>query len=249
MVEEINGTMSKRRTRVEQFEQHEPIEPAGPVACATLDPPESDPPTDAELGLADGDNGDGAGEAKVLKVIAWQVSAPGEKLATQVTTLAENPDALLAPIDDRPSTIHDPPRPAAPDCSLIVTGQDRQAPPAWPESSPFQVDWPWGAIEGDPVPGHIVGWNWQRGEVLVVTAVPPVTRPWPYTLTVEVRPMPESYRYATVYNLATAETVADVEWYTRWNRAYGQTAVVDGKMDMTIGSGWLAVVPAEEGQP
>ena len=56
-----------------------------------------------------------------------------------------------------------------------------------------------------------------------MTAVPPVTAPWPYTLTVEIRPMPEEWLMdpVKVFNLNSGQRL-DVEWYTRWNRAYSQ---------------------------
>ena len=62
-----------------------------------------------------------------------------------------------------------------------------------------------------------------------MTAVPPVTQPWPYTLTVEIRPMPEEWLMGPVkvFNLNTGERL-EVEWYTRWNRAYSQF-VMDGE--------------------
>ena len=68
--------------------------------------------------------------------------------------------------------------PPAPDCSTIVANLDRPSAPAWPADSPLKVDWPWSG-EPDPVPGDVVGWNWQRREIAVVTAVPLVTHPGP----------------------------------------------------------------------
>ena len=130
-----------------------------------------------------------------------------------------------------------PAQPAALDCSTIVASLDQQSTPAWPASSPLKVDWPWGG-EPDPVPGDIVGWNWQRQEIAVVTAVPPATNPWPYTLTVEIRPMPEEWRQVKVFDLNSGQRFEAVEWYTRWNRAY--------QNNDNAGSGWLAVV--QEGE-
>ena len=106
------------------------------------------------------------------------------------------------------------------DCSTIVAGFDRQPAISWPATSPFQVDWPWGD-EIDPYPGEesgVVGWNWVRGEIAVVTAVPPPQNPWPYTLTIEIRPMPAAWRQARVIDAVTGQRM-DVQWYTRWNRA------------------------------
>ncbi len=131
--------------------RNRPIEPEPQATtAAVLDPPESGPPTEAELGQADDDNREAVAD------ISAAIAAPGEAIAAQVKPTV-NPMA-----------------PAAPDCSTIVAGLDRQVASAWPASSPFTVDWPWGG-EPDPVPGDIVGWNWHRGEIAVVTAVPPVT--------------------------------------------------------------------------
>jgi len=108
----------------------------------------------------------------------------------------------------------------APDCSVIVANLDRQPPIAWPADSSFKADWPWGE-EPDPVPGDIVGWNWNRQEIAVVTAIPPVAERWPYTLTVEIRHMPARWRRVRVFDLNSGQRL-DVEWYTRWNRAYSR---------------------------
>ena len=85
----------------------------------------------------------------------------------------------------------------------------------------------------------------------MVTAIPPVAERWPYTLTVEIRHMPARWRRVRVFNLISGQQM-DVEWYTRWNRAYSQFATdangcvlvdVTGEAPKrTIGSGWLAVV-------
>jgi hypothetical protein len=202
------------------------------ATAAVLDPPESGPPTAEELGQADDDN------RGAVAAISAAIATPGETIAAQVNQAAPAP-------------------PAAPDCSTIVANLDRQSAPAWPASSPFKVDWPWSG-EPDPVPGDIVGWNWQRREIAVVTAVPPVTEPWPYTLTVEIRPMPEEWRgVVKVFDLNSGQRL-DVEWYTRWNRTYSQFAKdangcvltdesgVEAKR--TAGSGWLAVVQEKAGQ-
>jgi hypothetical protein len=125
--------------------------------------------------------------------------------------------------------------PSAPDCSAIVANLDRQSAPAWPAASPFQVDWPWGA-EPDPVPGDIVGWNWQRKEIAVVTAIPPVMEQYPYTLTCAIRKMPESEGagHVRILELNKGGEIKDLCWYTRWNRAYARKEAP--------GSGWLGVV-------
>ncbi len=220
--------MSKRNRAIEPEDQ--PQYPA--ATAAILDPPESGPPTEAELGQADDDN------REAVAAISAVVAAPGEAIAAQVNPTV-NPMAL-----------------AAPDCSTIVAGRDRQAAPAWPTASPLKVDWPWGG-EPDPVPGDIVGWNWHRGEIAVVTAVPPVTQPWPYTLTVEIRPMAEEWRQVKVFDLNSGQRL-DVEWYTRWNRAYSHFAKdADGcvladesgaEAQRITGSGWLAVVQEKAGR-
>ena len=180
------------------------------------------------MGQADDDN------REAVAAISAAVAAPGEAIAAQVNPVA----------------------PAAPDCSTIVANLDRQSAPAWPASSPLKVDWPWGG-EPDPVPGDIVGWNWHRQEIAVVTAVPPVTQPWPYTLTVEIRPMPEEWRQVKVFDLNSGQRL-DVEWYTRWNRAYSQFAkdangcvLADesgNEAQRITGSGWLAVVQEKAGR-
>ena len=148
------------------------------------------------------------------------------------------------------STADRPAAPAAPDCSTIVANLDRQSAPAWPTATPFTVDWPW-AAECDPVPGDLVGWNWQRGEIAVVTAVPPVTAPWPYTLTVEIRPMPEQQRHVKVFDLNSGR-----------KRSWTGTRVgTDSQISCTptpvpaspvatrsdVASGWLAVVQEGKG--
>lgn len=207
--------MSKRRRSEQEFGP-----PPGPqtAAAAVLeqDPPESTPPTATELGFPDdwdGPENDGDTET-------------GRRGDTETADTASSLPASPAPRVPVSSS-------SAPDCSQIVANLDRPSAPAWPTSSPFQVDWPWGD-ERDPVPGDpqgndIVGWNWQRGEICVVTAVPPYTVSWPYTLTVEVRPMPPAWRRARVFDLQSGKDVA-VEWYTRWDRA------------TNAGGGWLGVV-------
>ena len=225
--------------------RNRPTEPEPETATATvLDPPESGPPTAEELGQA---------EPKLKEDVDH-----GSKSAERDTGIGEEvgqaePTASAAPEEKVAES-----RPAAPDCSTIVANLDRQSAPAWPTSSPFKVDWPWSG-EPDPVPGDIVGWNWEQREIAVVTAVPPATAPWPYTLTVEVRPMPEEWLMnpVKVFNLNTGERL-DVEWYTRWNRAYSQFVLSDeggpvadesGKdVKRVVGSGWLAVVQEKAGQ-
>ena len=141
-----------------------------------------------------------------------------------------------------------------PDCSAIVANLDRQTVAVWPEGAPLVFDWPWSG-EIDPQPGDVVGWNWQRGEIAVVTAVPPPSQPWPYTLTVEVRPMPPEWRQVKIFDLNSGQRM-EIEWYTRWNRAYVQFAkdakgalLGDESADQqnrevkrTTGNGWLAVI-------
>jgi len=224
--------------------RNRPIEPDHQAAtAAVLDPPESGPPTAEELGQAepklkeDVDHGSKSAERD---------TGVGEEVGQAEPTTSATSEEKVAES-----------RPAAPDCSTIVANFDRQSAPAWPTSSPFKVDWPWSG-EPDPVPGDIVGWNWERREIAVVTAVPPVTQPWPYTLTVEIRPMPDPwFMGAKVYNLNTGKRL-EVEWYTRWNRAYSQF-VMDGEgcpmvdesgkdVKRTTGSGWLAVVQEKAGQ-
>ena len=194
--------------------EYQPEDPA--ATAAVLDPPESGPPTAQELGQADDDN------REVVAAIAAAITVAGEAIAAQVN----------------------PVTPTAPDCSTIVAGLDRQVAPAWPASSPFKVDWPWGD-EPDPVPGDIVGWNWQKCQVAVVKAVPPVTEPWPYTLTCEIRPMPENIVVGKVriLDLQNGGEIKAVCWYTRWNRAYVRADLTDPTKGLEIaGSGWLAVV-------
>ena len=225
---------------------------------ARIDAAYASPPIPEELAAEDGPEESGP-------------PMPEETAPTgEVTTLAKHPDAFLRPVgasnepvssvetDALPSAAVVAPQPAAPDCSTIVANLDRQSAPAWPADSPLKVDWPWSG-EPDPVPGDIVGWNWQRREIAVVTAVPPVTQPWPYTLTVEIRPMPEEWLMGPVkvFNLNSGQRL-DVEWYTRWNRTYSQF-VMDAngcvladesgdEVKRTTGSGWLAVVQEKAGQ-
>ena len=199
--------------------------------CAVIDPPESGPPTAEELGQAEPklkEDVDHGSESTAIPTEGQQVAEP--------TTPAPAEKKVIR----------------GPDCSTIVANLDRPSAPAWPADSPFKVDWPWSG-EPDPVPGDIVGWNWERREIAVVTAVPPVTQPWPYTLTVEIRPMPEEWLMGPVkvFDLNSGQRL-DVEWYTRWNRAYSQfvmdasgcpIADESGKdVKRTTGSGWLAVV-------
>ena len=179
-----------------------------------------------------------------------------------VTTLAESPGLLLVPIDDdghaeQPgpeSIVPETPAgrsapPAAPDFTTIVADCDRQSAPGWPTESPFRVDWPWGG-EPDPVPGDIVGWNWRQNKIAVVTAVPPVTSRWPYTLTVELRPMPaeRSPALLQIFDLQSGRKREHLAWYTRWNRVYLYAKTFDadghGRQEAVwqLASGWLAVV-------
>lgn len=173
------------------------------IAVLDEDPPESGAPTAEELG----------GEWPVEPIADDQpaMPVPADEFA-KAATAAQLPAQFVGGAD----------------CSTIVANFDRQAANVWPTASPFTVNWPW-AGEIDPQPGDIVGWNWTRGEIAVVTAVPPVTEPWPYVLTVQIRPMPAAWRRVKVYNLNTGEHLV-VEWYTRWNRAASNA------------SGWLAVV-------
>ena len=205
-------------------------------ATAVLDPPESGPPEETELGQADGQmEGMQDGQQSYTGDTAGD---PGEGQAESAASPAAEKEI-------------------APDCSAICAGLDRQSPPAWPSSSPFQVDWPW-REEIDPFPGEesgVVGWNWNKREICVVTAVPPVVNQWPFTLTVEIRPMPTEWRRVKVFNLTKGEQL-DVEWYTRWNRAYSQFVLDDAgspiadesgtEVNRITGSGWLAVVPQVE---
>jgi hypothetical protein len=216
--------------------RNRPIEPDHQAATATvLDPPESGPPTAEELGRAESklkEDVDHGSESTAIPTEGQQGAEP----------------ATSAPSEEKVAES----RPAAPDCSTIVANFDRPSAPAWPADSPLKVDWPWSG-EPDPVPGDIVGWNWERREIAVVAAVPPVTQPWPYTLTVEIRPMPEEWLMGPVkvFDLNSGQRL-DVEWFTRWNRAYSQF-VMDANgcpvadesgadVKRTKGSGWLAVV-------
>ncbi len=124
---------------------------------------------------------------------------------------------------------------------------------AWPAESPFAIEWLHSG-EIDPQPGDILGWNWNRREIAIVTAAPETIETWPYTLTVEIRPMPEAWRRVEIFNLETGERL-NVAWYTRWNRAYeerekGGKGEGERQPDSTIspaaatGSGWLAVIQA-----
>lgn len=191
-----------------------------------IDPPESGPPEPEELEQQDGSEGtvtDSAGDQSVGQT---ESSAP-----------EENPPA-------------GPVAPAARDFSSVVANLDGQSEAVWPTAAPFKVDWPWMA-ESDPVPGDIIGWNWERGEVARVTGVPPVTDPWPYRMTVEIQRMPQSERIAQVFNLDAGVMVPAVAWVTRWNRAYSQVvtneagvAIADeaGGVKHVVGSCWMGVV-------
>ena len=82
-----------------------------------------------------------------------------------------------------------------------------------------------------------------------MTAVPPVTQPWPYTLTVEIRPMPQEWQRYRAFNLNTGERLSELSWYTRWNRAYVIHRPLPEESDaectvttIETESGWLAVV-------
>ena len=139
----------------------------------------------------------------------------------------------------------------------MAAGLDQRPAAAWPRSSPLTVEWPW-AGERDPVVGEPIGWNWEEREIAVVTGVPsivdapPMTQPWPYTLTVEIRPMPEEwFGPVTVFDLISQQRL-DVEWYTRWNRAYAQFAKDENgcpipdesgtEVKRVVATGWLGVV-------
>jgi hypothetical protein len=213
---ERNEIMSRRRRASETNEV-----PAAAVDTAMidmLDPPESGPPTEEELGAEDVER-----EAtQRVPGVEREESSPGE-----------------SPTTDDPRTTQNDILPA-PSFTTILASMDREAPAGWPKESPFKVNWPW-SEEVDPQPGDPVGWNWHRKEIAVVTAVPPVMEPWPYTLTIEIRPMPAYWNGShKVFNLRTGERIERVAWYTRWNRAYSEKPA---KQPERIGSDWLAVVP------
>ena len=207
-----NRPIESEPLRVESFGGIDIVDVPGTAmeTVAVLDPPESGPPTVAELGLVDADN--------------------------QGATATKDRDRTLPP-ESTP----------VPDYTSIVANLDGQTAPAWPTSSPFKVDWPWGG-EPDPVPGDVLGWNWSCGEIAVVTAAPEITTTWPYTLTVEIQPMPEEWRQVKVFDLNSGQQL-DVEWFTRWNRAYSQFDQDAGaEAKRTTGSGWLAVVREQADQ-
>lgn len=190
---------------------------AAQPAAAVLDPPESDPPTAAELG-------EPAGEP----VESIQQQSAQLKPAMRISGISTVDPATVA----------------------ISGGMAQQQAAVWPEDA-LTVDWPWGA-EPNPQVGEIVGWNWAGQEVAVVVKQPDIQNSEPWRIVVEVRPMPEEWRIAKLFDLNTGQRYAHGAWYTRWNRAgeefvadeHGLIAVnADGTAAQrrSIG-GWLAVV-------
>ena len=96
--------------------------------------------------------------------------------------------------------------------------------PAWPDG-PFSIIWPWGD-EQDPQVGQVVGWNWERKEVAVVTDQPTIQCSRPWRVVIDIRPMPKAWMLfgeattqARVFNIPAGLQIDSPLWYTSWNRA------------------------------
>ncbi len=220
-------------------QRRQPIEARASLAAALADDPsESGPPSADESSEIQGDS-DGS-------------ESPATDTAGDPGDGQAQPAASAAAEEISPQQSPQP----CPDLFTIIAGLDRREPAVWPTESRLTVEWPHSG-EIDPQPGDIVGWNWITSEVAVVTGVPPVTEPWPYRLTVEIRPMPFRCQRVKVYDLTTGARL-EVFWYTRWNRAYEEREKGrEGERETpevspaprppfppasAIGSGWLAVV-------
>ena len=201
-------------------------------------PPESGPPTDAELGQLGQEEKDAErgrrGDAETGDV-------------AETATAVQSPRPRV-PVSPRPSIrlpALDPTTKAAGDA---MAGQLAAA---WP-TGPLVVDWPWG-VEPDPQVGEFVGWNWQRSEVAVVTRQPEIQGTEPWRITVEPREMPaESRGPAKLVNLYTGKEHKHAAWFTRWNRA-GEECVTGAKGEIVMNAdgsgpqtrkfgGWMSVV-------
>lgn len=188
---------------------------------AVLDPPESGPPTAAELGQEDED------PRPAQEAIASQIAGPGQAMAGHV---AEHRRKLAAAVNEGV----DPTTKAAQDAMAGMLA------PVWP-TGPLTIDWPWG-VEPDPQVGEVVGWNWGKGKVAVVTRQPEIQGTEPWRITVEPRAMTEEWRGPHKVLDLDHGGIVEVVWYTRWNRAYAAPGGVVGCE--SPGSGWLAVVKA-----
>jgi len=222
-----------------------------PEAVATLDPPESGPPTAAELGQDDEDPRPAREQA------ASRIAAPAEVAAPRVPTVAtEAPDPRVLTIAGIASA---PPAPApvptihlpksfvdGPDIAQPVANLSRMD-PEWPKDRQFTLDYPWG-MEPDPQVGEIIGWNWAAGEVAVVVKQPVVQGSYPWTITVEIQAMPPEWQRARVLDAGGGGEHKLVVWFAKWNRAGEKSTGRADEQGLPVREpfgGWCVVVRQE----